>query len=331
MDPELMQSAVIDCRDAGERLDQFLQRQMEDHSRSFLQKLIKEGSCLVNGKQVKSGYMLRAGDLVEWEVPVPKTLEILPEAIPLDILYEDDDLLVVNKPKGMVVHPAPGHTEGTLVNALLYHCEGRLSGINGVLRPGIVHRIDRDTTGSLIVCKNDRSHNSIAAQLAEHSIRRRYLALVRGGFRDDNGRIDAPIGRHPIDRKKMCVSRSGGKNAVTNYRVLERFPSCTLIECALETGRTHQIRVHMASIGHPLLGDEVYGDGYCPFPGVKLEGQVLHAKTIGFIHPVTGAYLEFNAPLPDYFRDLLKRLGSRFVSSVGESPSSTSDGSVIDI
>ena len=312
MDPDMMESVVITSQEAGERLDQFLQTQIGDHSRSFIQKLIKEGNCLVNGKQVKSGYMLRAGDLAEWEVPAPKTLEIQPEDIPLDILYEDDDLLVVNKPKGMVVHPAPGHTEGTLVNALMAHCRGQLSGINGILRPGIVHRIDRDTTGSLIVCKNDRAHNCIAAQLAEHSIRRRYLALARGGFSEDTGRIDAPIGRHSVDRKKMCVVKSGGKSAVTNYRVLERFPACTFIECILETGRTHQIRVHMSSIGHPLLGDEVYGNGYCPFPGMKLEGQVLHAKTIGFIHPSTGAYMEFDAPLPAYFRELLEKLGSRY-------------------
>ena len=232
-------------------------------------------------------------------------LNILPEELPLDILYEDSDVILINKPKGMVVHPSAGHYTGTLVNALLFHCQGELSGINGVLRPGIVHRIDKDTTGVLIACKNDRAHNALAEQLKDHTITRRYRAVVCGNLKEDEGTVDAPIGRHPIERKKMAVVRTGGKRAVTHYRVLERFGSYTYIECRLETGRTHQIRVHMASIGHPLLGDEVYGRGKNPF---HLEGQTLHAMVLGFLHPSTGAYLEFEAPLPAYFEKLLDRL-----------------------
>ena len=223
----------------------------------------------------------------------------------LDIVYEDEDVILVNKPKGMVVHPAPGHTTDTLVNGLLYHCKDNLSGINGVARPGIVHRIDRDTTGILIVCKNDMSHNSIAAQLKEHSINRRYRALVHGNLKEDTGTIEGPIGRHPIDRKKMSINEKNGKPAVTHYTVLERFGNYTLIECKLETGRTHQIRVHMTSIGHPLVGDEVYGPAKCPF---KLQGQCLHAMVLGFVHPRTGEYMEFSADLPAYFEDLLRKL-----------------------
>lgn len=223
----------------------------------------------------------------------------------MDILYEDSDVIVVNKPKGMVVHPSAGHYSGTLVNGLMFHCRDSLSGINGVLRPGIVHRIDMDTTGALIVCKNDKAHEFIAAQLKEHSITRRYRAIVNGIIREDEGTVDAPIGRHPIERKKMAVNEKNGKTAVTHYRVLERFAGYTYIECRLETGRTHQIRVHMASIRHPLLGDAVYGPARCPF---KLQGQVLHAMVIGFIHPTTGTYMEFTAPLPDYFEKLLEKL-----------------------
>ena len=231
--------------------------------------------------------------------------EILAENIPLDILYEDRDVILVNKPKGMVVHPAAGHYTGTLVNALMYHCREDLSGINGVLRPGIVHRIDMDTTGVLIACKNDQAHNSIAAQLKEHSITRRYQAIVHGVVKEDEGVVDAPIGRHPQDRKKMCINHQNGKSAVTHYRVLKRFSGFTHIECRLETGRTHQIRVHMASLGHPLLGDLVYGPARCPY---KLQGQTLHAGILGFIHPTTGAYMEFTAPLPEYFKHLLEVL-----------------------
>ena len=232
-------------------------------------------------------------------------LDIKPEAIPLDILYEDDYLLVVNKPKGMVVHPAAGHTEGTLVNAVMAHCGDRLSGINGVLRPGIVHRIDKDTTGALLICKEDSVHRDLAEQLKEHSIKRRYRAIVAGNLKDDEGTVEGPIGRHPTDRKKMAINSKNGKPAVTHYKVLERFGQYTYIECRLETGRTHQIRVHMTSIGHPLLGDTVYGSSKNPF---HLQGQTLHAMVLGFVHPVTGEYMEFTAPLPDYFLKLLEKL-----------------------
>ncbi|HIX60532.1 MAG TPA: RluA family pseudouridine synthase, partial [Candidatus Blautia gallistercoris] len=229
---------------------------------------------------------------------------ILPEPIPLDILYEDPYLLVVNKPKGMVVHPAAGHYSGTLVNGILYHCQGHLSGINGVLRPGIVHRIDKDTTGALVVCKDDATHRDLAGQLKEHSIYRRYRAIVTGNLPQDTGTIEGPIGRHPTDRKKMAINEKNGKPAVTHYRVLERFAGYTYVECRLETGRTHQIRVHMSSIRHPLLGDTVYGSGKAPWP---LQGQVLHAEGLGFIHPATGQYVEFHAPLPEYFIELLNK------------------------
>ena len=235
--------------------------------------------------------------------------EIIPEPIPLDILYEDASLLVINKPKGMVVHPCPGHYSGTLVNALMYHCKDQLSGINGVMRPGIVHRIDQNTTGSLVVCKTDAAHRSLAEQLKVHSITRKYRAIVHGNLKEEEGTVNAPIGRHPVDRKKMAVNNRCGRDAVTHYRVLERFGSFTYLECRLETGRTHQIRVHMASIGHPLLGDDVYGPSRCPIPG--LTGQTLHAMTLGFIHPETGTYMEFEAPLPEYFENLLEKLRRR--------------------
>ena len=287
------------------RLDKYLAEQFPEQTRSYLQKLIKDGEVLVNGKNVKTGYQLSKGDEVSVNIPEPKELDVEPQKMNLDIVYEDDDVILINKPKGMVVHPAPGHTTDTLVNGLLYHCKDNLSGINGVARPGIVHRIDRDTTGILIVCKNDMSHNSIAAQLKEHSINRRYRALVHGNLKDDTGTIEGPIGRHPIDRKKMAINERNGKPAVTHYTVLERFGNYTLIECKLETGRTHQIRVHMTSIGHPLVGDEVYGPAKCPF---KLQGQSLHAMVLGFVHPRTGEYMEFSADLPEYFEDLLRKL-----------------------
>ncbi|MBR4139234.1 MAG: RluA family pseudouridine synthase [Lachnospiraceae bacterium] len=287
------------------RLDKYLAEQFPEQTRSYLQKLIKDGEVLVNGKNVKTGYQLSKGDEVSVNIPEPKELDVEPQKMDLDIVYEDDDVILINKPKGMVVHPAPGHTTDTLVNGLLYHCKDNLSGINGVARPGIVHRIDRDTTGILIVCKNDMSHNSIAAQLKEHSINRRYRALVHGNLKDDTGTIEGPIGRHPIDRKKMAINERNGKPAVTHYTVLERFGNYTLIECKLETGRTHQIRVHMTSIGHPLVGDEVYGPAKCPF---KLQGQSLHAMVLGFVHPRTGEYMEFSADLPEYFEDLLRKL-----------------------
>ena len=287
------------------RLDKYLAEQFPEQTRSYLQKLIKDGEVLVNGKNVKTGYQLSKGDEVSVTIPEPKELDVEPQKMDLDIVYEDDDVILVNKPKGMVVHPAPGHTTDTLVNGLLYHCKDNLSGINGVARPGIVHRIDRDTTGILIVCKNDMSHNSIAAQLKEHSINRRYRALVHGNLKDDTGTVEGSIGRHPIDRKKMSINEKNGKPAVTHYTVLERFGNYTLIECKLETGRTHQIRVHMTSIGHPLVGDEVYGPAKCPF---KLQGQCLHAMVLGFVHPRTGEYMEFSADLPEYFENLLSKL-----------------------
>ena len=287
------------------RLDKYLAEQFPEQTRSYLQKLIKESQVLVNGKTVKSGYQLSKGDEVSVTIPEPKELDVEPQKMELDIVYEDEDVILINKPKGMVVHPAPGHTTDTLVNGLLYHCKDNLSGINGVARPGIVHRIDRDTTGILIVCKNDMSHNSIAAQLKEHSINRRYRALVHGNLKEDTGTVEGPIGRHPVDRKKMAINERNGKPAVTHYTVLERFGNYTLIECKLETGRTHQIRVHMTSIGHPLVGDEVYGPAKCPF---KLQGQCLHAMVLGFVHPRTGEYMEFSADLPEYFEELLKKL-----------------------
>ena len=287
------------------RLDKYLAEQFPEQTRSYLQKLIKDGEVLVNGKNVKTGYQLSKGDEVSVNIPEPKELDVEPQKMDLDIVYEDDDVILINKPKGMVVHPAPGHTTDTLVNGLLYHCKDNLSGINGVARPGIVHRIDRDTTGILIVCKNDMSHNSIAAQLKDHSINRRYRALVHGNLKEDTGTVEGAIGRHPIDRKKMSINEKNGKPAVTHYTVLERFGNYTLIECKLETGRTHQIRVHMSSIGHPLVGDEVYGPAKCPF---KLQGQCLHAMVLGFVHPRSGEYMEFSAELPEYFEELLRKL-----------------------
>ena len=287
----------------GERIDRYLSEEMEDRSRSYIQKLIKDQYVIVNQKPVKANYRLSLGDMVEITLPEAKEPDIIPENIPLDILYEDQDIIIVNKPKQMVVHPAPGHYSGTLVNALMYHCGQELSGINGTMRPGIVHRIDMDTTGSLIVCKNDMAHQSLSDQLKVHSIKRVYVAIVHGNIKEDNGTVNAPIGRHPTERKKMSIHTKNGRNAITHYKVLERFGEYTYIQCALETGRTHQIRVHLASIGHPLVGDQVYGPRKCPFP--KLQGQTFHAKTLGIIHPRTGEYLEINAPLPDYFIELL--------------------------
>ena len=288
----------------GERLDKYLSILYPEQSRSFFQKLIKDGHVLVNDTPEKANYRLRVEDLISVTIPDAVETPILPENIPLDILYEDDDLLVVNKPKGMVVHPSAGHYTGTLVNAIMYHCKDSLSGINGEIRPGIVHRIDMDTTGSLIVCKNDESHIFIAEQIKEHSVTRKYRGIVYGGVSDDEGTIDAPIGRHPTDRKKMAIVPNGNP-AVTHYRVLQRFERYTYMEFQLETGRTHQIRVHMASIGHPLLGDAVYSSGKSPY---HLQGQTLHAMTIGFIHPATREYLEITAPLPDYFEKILRDL-----------------------
>ncbi len=288
------------------RIDRFLGSRLEQVSRSYLQKLVKDGAVLVNGKPVKSSYKVENGDRIRLEIPDAVEPEIEAEPMELDILYEDSDIILINKPKGMVVHPAAGHYSGTLVNGLMAHCKNELSGINGVMRPGIVHRIDMDTTGVLIVCKNDKAHNAIAEQLKVHSITRKYYAIVHGVLKADTGTVNAPIGRHPVDRKKMSINEKNGKEAVTHYQVLRRFRRFTLVECQLETGRTHQIRVHMASIGHPLLGDQVYGPAKVPFSGLK--GQTLHAGVLGIIHPSTGEYMEFTAPLPSYFEALLKKL-----------------------
>ena len=301
-----MKEFSIDRNTEGQRIDRYLSDELEDRSRSYIQKIMKEGYVKVNQKPVKSNYRLSFGDSVEVTLPEAKEPDIVPENIPLDILYEDQDIIMINKPKQMVVHPAPGHYSGTLVNALMYHCGDELSGINGCMRPGIVHRIDMDTTGSLVVCKNDKAHQSLSEQLKVHSIRRIYVAIVHGNIKEDSGTVNAPIGRHPTDRKKMSTHCKNGRDAVTHYKVLERFGDYTYIQCELETGRTHQIRVHMASIGHPLVGDEVYGPKKCPFKG--LQGQTLPARTLGIIHPTTGKYLEVNAPLPEYFIELLDRL-----------------------
>ncbi|MCM1134661.1 MAG: RluA family pseudouridine synthase [Clostridium sp.] len=323
-----------------ERIDRCLSSLMDSLSRSYIQKLIADGNVTVNGKSCKASYHVKADDSIKVCVPAASTPSILPENIPLDILYEDSDVIIVNKPKGMVVHPAPGHYSGTLVNALLFHCQGQLSGINGILRPGIVHRIDRDTTGSVIACKTDRAHAAIAEQLKEHTLTRRYHAIVHGVVKEEEGTVHTLIGRHPSDRKKMAVigadypwyreqqngsrdlsvdvgrnlkdavtgkNRGAGKEAITHYKVLARFDKLTYIECRLETGRTHQIRVHMAHLGHPLLGDVTYGPKSCPYP--NLQGQTLHAKILGFHHPVDGRYIETEAPLPEYFIRLLRNNG----------------------
>ena len=296
---------TVEKNESGTRIDRYLAEKDSGFSRSFIQKLLKDGQVTVGGKPAKSNYKVREDDSIHLEVPDSSEPDIVPEDIPLDILYEDEDVLIVNKPKGMVVHPAAGHYQGTLVNAVMAHCGDSLSGINGVMRPGIVHRIDKDTTGALLVCKNDTAHRDLAEQLKDHSIRRRYRAVVQGNLKDDEGTIEGPIGRHPTDRKKMAINHKNGKDAVTHYKVLERFGQATYVECRLETGRTHQIRVHMASIGHPLLGDTVYGSSRNPY---HLEGQALHAMILGFVHPRTGEYMEFTAPLPEYFVKLLSKL-----------------------
>lgn len=300
-----MNNWIVTKEQAGIRIDKYLSEADPDLTRSYLQKLIKEGHVLVGDQPVKANYKVREDDSISLDLPEPEILDVVAEDIPLDIVYEDDDVLLVNKPKGMVVHPAAGHYTGTLVNAIMYHCKDSLSTINGVMRPGIVHRIDRDTTGLLIVCKNDKAHNSLAEQLKVHSITRKYYAIVWNNIKEDEGVVNAPIGRHPVDRKKMAINHKNGKEAVTHFRVLERFGDFTLVECILETGRTHQIRVHMASIGHPLLGDEVYGPAKRPY---KTEGQTLHAGVFGFVHPSTGEYMAFEAPLPQYFEEVLEKL-----------------------
>jgi len=299
------ESVVADIVDAGVRLDAFLAEEIESLSRSFLQKLIKEECILVNGTPVKSNYRLAGGDVITLTIPEPEPMDAAAEPIPLDIVYEDEDILFVNKPKGMVVHPAPGHYTGTLVNGLLYHCQGALSGINGVQRPGIVHRIDRDTTGLLVVCKNDFAHQQVAKQLAEHSITRKYRAIVHGVIHENRGTINEPIDRNKQNRLKMGIDLMNGKQAITHYTVLQRYLKYSYVECQLETGRTHQIRVHMTHIHHPILGDPLYGNQKSPF---HLDGQTLHAMVLGLHHPRTGQYLEFEAPLPDYFTNLLTKM-----------------------
>lgn len=298
-----MDELTITARTSGIRLDKYIADNSEI-SRSFAAKLAEEGKITVNGKAADKKTKLNAGDEIIIEIPSPKTLEAQPQDIELDIVYEDDYVIVVNKPQGMVVHPAPGNPDGTLVNGLLYHCS--LSSINGVIRPGIVHRIDKDTSGLLIVAKTNEAHESLSAQLKERKALRKYHCLVNGNIKEDSGTIDKPIGRHPSDRKKMAVI-IGGREAVTHFNVLERFGQYTLAECILETGRTHQIRVHMASIGHSIVGDPVYGIKKERF---KTNGQLLHAKTIGFVHPVTGALMEFDSELPPYFTAILDKLRS---------------------
>lgn len=292
----------------NERIDRYVRDVLADLSRSYIQKIMESHNVTVDGRDVKPSYRVKTGELIRVVTEDAVIPDILPENIPLDILYEDEDVLVVNKPKGMVVHPAAGHYEHTLVNAVMYHCKD-LSGINGVMRPGIVHRIDRDTTGSLIICKNDKAHISIANQLKEHTIRREYVAIVNGIIKDDAGTVDRPIGRSSSDRKKMAVV-PGGRRAVTHYEVMDRFDGFTYIKCRLETGRTHQIRVHMASIGHPLAGDSVYGSKVKT--PVETNGQALHAKTIGFLHPSNGRYIEISAPIPEYMQQFIGLCKKKF-------------------
>lgn len=303
MEKSVQQAFEVTEEYDGVRMDKFLALLYPDLSRSYFQKLIKDGNVSVSDADCKPSSPVREGDLVTVRIPQAKQADIAAEDIPLDILYEDEDLLIVNKPKGMVVHPAPGHISGTLVNAVMYHCRDSLSGINGEIRPGIVHRIDKDTTGSLIVCKNDETHMAVAQQIKAHSVTRRYRGIVIGRLKDDCGVIETNIGRDVKDRKKMANNARNGKRAVTHYKVLERFSQHTYMEFELETGRTHQIRVHMAGIGHPILGDTLYGPSKCKF---RLQGQCLHAMTIGLVHPGTGGYIEVSAPLPEYFTHLLE-------------------------
>ena len=298
----------ITAEESGERIDALLARTLPFLSRSQVQKLLEQGMVTMNGRELKKNFRCSAGESYELLLPEPDDLPLIPQDIPLDVVYEDGDLIVINKPRGLVVHPAPGHPDGTLVNALLYHCGDSLSGIGGQRRPGIVHRIDKDTSGLLIVAKNDFAHQGLSAQLADHSLCREYEALVRGNFKQDSGTIDKPIGRHPIDRKRMAVTDKNSKPAVTHWQLLASYRGYSHILCRLETGRTHQIRVHMASIGHPLLGDFTYG---APSPEKGLEGQCLHARRLRFVHPRTGEHVLLQTELPAYFTDVLARLGPK--------------------
>lgn len=309
MENETIYKVKIEEHQQGTRMDLVLSSALPETSRSFLQKLINEGAVSVDGKVCKSKKQkVEAGQEITIVIPEPKQLSVEPEDIPLEIIYEDADVLVVNKPKGMVVHPAVGNYTGTLVNAVMYHCGDSLSSINGVIRPGIVHRIDKDTSGLLMIAKNDAAHNSLAAQLAEHSITRAYQAIVYNNFNDDEGTVDAPIGRDPKNRLRQAVTHQNSKRAVTHYKVLERFGKFTLIEARLETGRTHQIRVHMSHIKHPLLGDFVYGPEKNPY---GVSGQMLHAKVLGFVHPSTGEYMEFESELPEEFQRVLEKMRNK--------------------
>ena len=305
MDEERIQ---ITDEESGERIDALLSRKFAALSRSLIQKCMEAGTVTVNGKPVKKNARANAGDEIVFAFPETEALPVEPQDIPLDVVYEDEDIIIVNKARGMVVHPAPGHPDGTLVNALLYRCGDSLSGIGGVQRPGIVHRIDKDTSGLIAVAKNDFAHQGLSAQLSDHSLCREYVAVVNGSFREERGVVDRPIGRHPVDRKRMAVTEKNSKRAVTHWEILENYRGYSLVLCRLETGRTHQIRVHMASIGHPLLGDGLYG-AKCPDKG--LEGQCLHARRLRLIHPRTGEELQFEAPLPDYFNEILARLGPK--------------------
>ena len=297
---------TVTAQESGERIDALLAHSLTELSRSAIQRLLEEGQVSLDGRPLKKNHKSRAGECYEITLPQPELSQLVPQNIPLDVVYEDDDLIVVNKKRGMVVHPAPGHADGTLVNALLYHCAGSLSGIGGEQRPGIVHRIDKDTSGLLIVAKNDFAHQALSAQLSDRSLSRVYEAVVRGNLRQDEGVIDRPIGRHPTDRKRMAVTEKNSRHAVTHWKVLERYRGYCRVQCRLETGRTHQIRVHMASIGHPLLGDFVYGS---PSPEKGLEGQCLHARELKFIHPRTGEPVHLVTELPEYFNEVLGRLG----------------------
>ena len=301
---EEIREFLVEEDEEGDRLDVYLADQFVDMSRSYIQKIIKDKKVTVNGKIERAKYLVKEEDKIVIEIPKPKVLEVVPQDIPIEIVYEDDDIIIVNKPQGMVVHPAPGNYEGTLVNAILYHCKGNLSSINGVIRPGIVHRIDKDTSGILMIAKNNNAHNCLAEQLKDHSITREYEFICHGVFKEDNVTVDRPIGRNPKDRLKMAIVPNG-KRAVTHFEVIERFNGYTHVRARLETGRTHQIRVHAMSINHPLVGDPVYGPKNSK---IKLNGQALHAKKLGFIHPTTKEYIEFDSELPDYFQKLLEKL-----------------------